>query len=230
MTASFFPDEAVIFIFPPLPDGKYRVRAQALTYQAADADVELKKTTRRDFVLQPMKNQEDWIRQLPGDEFLAALPGDTPEDYRMKTQVRKNCTGCHSASYPLQHRFDEEGWSKILDLMKHVNVLGVFQGPDHKATPNIEFHQKELAAYLARARGPGESSMKFKLRPRLSGEAARAVFKEYDFPMEGGHTASMDGSDWSLGTPSGMNHFNGVHDAQADFAGNIWFTYAHPGY
>ena len=84
--------------------------------------------------LQPMKNQEDWIRQLPGDEFLAALPGDTPEDYRMKTQVRKNCTGCHSASYPLQHRFDAEGWNKLLDLMKHVNVLGVYQGPEHKAT------------------------------------------------------------------------------------------------
>src|SRR4029077_3869125 len=109
-----------------------------------------------DFVLQPMKNQEDWIRQLPGDEFLAALPGDTPEDYRMKTQVRKNCTGCHSASYPLQHRFDEEGWNKILDLMKHVNVLGVYFGPDHRETPNIDFHHKELEAYLTRARGPGE--------------------------------------------------------------------------
>ena len=82
-----------------------------------------------------MNDQEDWIRQLPGDEFLAALPGDTPEDFRMKTQVRKNCTGCHSASYPLQHRFDEEGWNKILDLMKHVNVLGIYHGPEHKRRP-----------------------------------------------------------------------------------------------
>ena len=79
-----------------------------------------------------MKNQEDWIRQLPGDEFLAALPADTPEDYRMKTQVRKNCTGCHSASYPLQHRFDEAGWNKILDLMKNVNVQGVYMAPERK--------------------------------------------------------------------------------------------------
>ena len=221
ITTSVFTDEAGNYYFPPLPTGKYRVWAQALTYQTANGNAELHKTTRRDFVLQPIKNQEDWIRQLPGDELLAALPGDTPEDYRMKTQVRKNCTGCHSASYPLQHRFDEEGWNKILDLMKHVNVLGVYFGPDHKATPNIEFHQKELAAYLARARGPGESSMKFKLRPRPSGEAARAVFKEYDFPMEHGHTASMDGSDWSLGTKSSMNHVAGVHDAQMDFDGNI---------
>ncbi len=228
ITTSVFTDETGNYYFPPLPNGKYRVWAQALTYQGANGNIELKKkTTRRDFVLQPTKSQEDWIRQLPGDEFLAALPGDTPEDYRMKTQVRKNCTGCHSASYPLQHRFDEEGWNKILNLMKHVNVLGVYQGPEHKATPNIEFHQKELAAYLARARGPGESSMKFKLRPRPSGEAARAVFKEYDFSMEHGHTASMDGSDWALGTKSSMNHVAGVHDAQMDFDGNIWITYAH---
>jgi len=228
ITTSVFTDESGNYYFPPLPNGKYRVWAQALTYETANGNTELKKkTTRQDFVLQPMKNQEDWIRQLPGDEFLAALPGDTPEDYRMKTQVRKNCTGCHSASYPLQHRFDEEGWNRILDLMKHVNVLGVYQGPDHKATPNIDFHQKELATYLARARGPGESSMKFKLRPRPSGEAARVVYKEYDFPMEHGHTASMDGSDWSLGTKSSMNHVAGVHDAQMDFNGNIWITFAH---
>jgi streptogramin lyase len=227
IATSVFTDENGGYYFPPLANGKYRVWAQALTYQRAEANVDLNKKTHRDFVLKPIANKEDWIRQLPGDEFLAALPGDTPEDYRMKTQVRKNCTGCHSASYPLQHRFDEAGWNKILDLMKHVNVLGVYQGPEHKATPNIDFHQKELAAYLAKARGPGESSMKFKLRPRPSGEAARAVIKEYDFPMEQGHKMSMDGSDWSLGTGSSMNHVAGPHDAQMDLDGNIWLTHAH---
>src|SRR5216684_4430091 len=90
ITTSVFTDESGNYYFPSLPNGKYRVWAQALTYQGANGNVELKKkTTRRDFVLQPIKNQEDWVRQLPGDEFLAALPGDTPEDYRMKTQVRK---------------------------------------------------------------------------------------------------------------------------------------------
>jgi streptogramin lyase len=230
ITTSVYTDDSGNYYFPPLADGEYRVWAQALTFQTAKGNVALNKTSHQDFVLQPMKTQEDWVRQLPGDEFLAALPEDTAEDARMKVQVRKNCTGCHTASYPLQHRFDEEGWSRILDLMKHVNVLGTYQGANHKATPNIEFHQKQLAAYLARARGPGETSMKFKLRPRPTGEAARVVYKEYDFPMENGHSPSNDGSDWSLGTPSGMNHMNGVHDAQADLDGNIWFTYAHPGF
>jgi streptogramin lyase len=227
ITTSVYTDEAGGYYFPPLPEGKYRVWAQALTFQTAKGNVELTKTTHKDFVLAPMTNQEDWVRQLPGDEFLAALPGDTPEDYRMKTQVRKNCTGCHSASYPLQHRFDEEGWYKVLEVMKSVNVLGVYPRPDGKPTGNIDFHQKELAAYLARARGPGESSMKYKLRPRPSGEAARVVVKEYDFPMEGGHHRANDGADWSLGTPSELHHVSGVHDAQMDFNGNIWITFGH---
>jgi hypothetical protein len=174
--------------------------------------------------MQPMTNPR--IAGKCGDDFFAALPGDTPDDQRMKT-VRKNCTGCHSANSaaaPLRR----EGWSKILDLMKMVNVLGVYPRPDGKPTGNIEFHQKELAAYLAPARGPGKSSMKFNLRPRPSGEAARVVYKEYDFPMEKGRTAAHDGSDWSLGTPSYMHHIAGVHDVQGDFDGNMWVTYSYP--
>jgi streptogramin lyase len=227
ITTSVYTDAEGGYYFPPLPEGKYKVWAQALTFHTAKGDVELNKTTLQNFTLAAMTNQEDWIRQLPGDEFLAALPGETAEDARMKTQVRKNCTGCHSASYPLQHRFDAEGWSKVLDLMKWVNVLGVYPRPDNKPTGNIDFHQKELANYLARARGPGESSMKFKLRPRPSGEAARIVVREYDFAMEGGHARANDGADWSLGTPSEMHHVSGVHDAQMDFNGNIWITFGH---
>src|SRR5258708_2808683 len=228
ITTSVFTDESGAYYFPPMPAAKYRVWAQALSYKAAKSSIDLPTTERQDFLLKPM---QDFVRQLPGDVLLAALPGDTAEDFRMKTQVRKNCTGCHSASYPLQHKFDEAGWNAILDLMKHVNVLGNYLGPDHKGTPNIEFHQKELAAYLARARGPGESSMKIKLDPRPSGEAARAVFKEYDFPKEdGADTASNDGSDWSLGTPSELNGMVGAHDAQADFDGNLWITYSLPSY
>ena len=228
ITTSVYTDETGRYYFPPLPEGKYRVWAQAIKYQTANGNVELNKTSRQDFMLRPMSNQEDWIRQLPGDEFLAALPGDTPEDARMKVQVRKNCTGCHSASYPLQHRFDEDGWNKVLDLMKQVNVYGSYPRPDKLATPNIDFHQKQLAAYLSRARGPGETSMKFNLRPRPSGEAARAVFREYDFPIEGGRTLSNDGSDWSFGPPSRLNHVPSLHDAQMDFDGNVWITFDQP--
>ena len=110
---------------------------------------------KQDFVLKPIA---DFVRQLPGDLVLAALPEDTEHDKRMKRLVRNNCTGCHTPSYILQHRFDEAGWNAILELMKHVNVSGVYHGQEHKPDGVLDRHQKELAAYLARARGPGEST------------------------------------------------------------------------
>ncbi|MGH9680469.1 MAG: hypothetical protein ACRD4Y_11020, partial [Candidatus Acidiferrales bacterium] len=68
-----------------------------------------------------------------------------------------------------------------------------------------------------------------KLEPRPAGEAARAMFKEYDVPLDpdAGLPADFvqnDGSDWSLGTPSGMFGAHGVHDAQSDWDANLWFS------
>lgn len=224
ITTTVYTDEAGGYYFPPLAAGKYNIWAQALTFETAKGALELAAKRRHDFVMKPMA---DYIRQLPGDELLAALPAATVEDARMKDQLRKNCTGCHSFSYPMQFRFDEEGWNKVLELMKRINVQGVYLGDSRSANPNINFHQKELAKYLARVRGPGPSELQIKLRPRPSGEAARAVYREYDFPLEDDHTPSNDGSDWSLGTPSGTHHMAGVHDAQMDFDGNVWITYSH---
>ncbi len=141
ITTSVYTDASGNYYFPPLPEGNYRVWAQAVQFETARNNVTVGQSRQQNFVLKPITDREAWIRQLPGDEFLAALPGDTPEDFRMKTQVRKNCTGCHSASYVLQHRFDEEGWYKILDLMKQVNVNGTYPRPDKRMTPNIDFHQ-----------------------------------------------------------------------------------------
>ena len=147
----------------------------------------------------------------------------------MKRIVRTVCTGCHTPSFPLQHRFDEAGWSAMLELMKNANVYGTFVGGERQASGIIDYHQKELAAYLAAARGPGESDMRVKLEPRPSGEAARVVFKEYDVPLDPdanlpANFVQNDGSDWSLGTPSVLIPGWGVHDAWLDLTGNLWFT------
>ena len=80
-------------------------------------------------------------------------------------------------------------------------------GPNAKPNGIIEFNRKELAAYLARARGPGESSMKIKDRPRPTGEAARVVWQTYDVPLSrvagmgarGAKYPINDGYDWNLG-------------------------------
>ena len=223
ITTTVFTDAKGHYYFPALAPGKYRVQAQALSYATARAEVDLATSRHQDLVLKPMK---DFVRQLPGDVLLAALPGDTPDDARMKKLVRAECTSCHTPSYVLQHRFDEAGWTAIINLMKHVNVSGIYLGPNHKANAILDFNEKALAAYLARARGPGESSMKIKLPPRPSGETARVVIHEYDVPIDPElgpeKTLVNDGSDWSLGTPSRSGSI--VHDAWLDLNGVIWFT------
>ena len=223
ITTTVFTDDAGNYYFPPLATGKYRVWAQALTFATAKGEVDLTTAKKQDFKLDSLA---DFERQLPGDLVLASLPDDTAEDARLKNLVHNNCTGCHTPNYPLQHKFDAAGWSAVIDLMKHVNVSGVYLGPD-RTNGVLDFNQKELAAYLARARGPGETSMKFKLRPRPTGEAARVVFKEYDVPLQTDANVPRkedlkDGSDWSLGTPSRIGSL--VHDSWADLEGNIWFT------
>jgi len=215
VTTSVFTDESGNYYFPPLPAGKYRVWAQAVSFATAKAEVDLSAARKQGFVLNPIK---DFVRQLPGNVMLSALPEESDQDKRMKRMVRNNCTGCHTPSYILQHRFDEAGWNAIIELMKNANVYGTFVGNERKPAGILDYHQKELAAYLARARGPGESAMKFKPDPRPSGESARVMFKEYDVPLDAdsglpSNFVQNDGSDWSLGTPSVLIPGWGVHDA-----------------
>jgi streptogramin lyase len=225
ITTTVFTDAAGAYYFPALEPGKYRVWAQAVSFDTGRSEIDLAATKQQDFTLAPMA---DYFRQLSGDMALASLPHDTAEDKRLWQIVHNNCTGCHTPNYPLQNKFDEAGWTAILDLMKMVNVGGIYQGANAKPNGIIAHHEKELAAYLARARGPGQSSVTLQARPRPTGEAARTVVTEYDVPLDpevyGPNKYTVnDGSDWSLGTPS---NFIGArpHDAWADLDGNLWFT------
>ena len=227
ITTSVFTDQQGDYYFPPMPAGQYEVWAQADTFATARAKIDLTSTRHQDFVLKPTK---DFQRQLTGDQLLASLPDGTPDDRRLKRVFRNSCTSCHQPNYILQERFDVAGWTAILDLMKRVNVAGGYLGDKSEPAPIIDFHEKELAAYLARVSGPQPTAMNFKLRPRPTGEAARAVFTEYEVPIapdekSGTEYITNDGSDWSLGTPSSLSGAHGIHDAQADLNGNIWFSY-----
>jgi streptogramin lyase len=226
VTTTVFTDEQGNYYFPAMNAGKYQVWAQADTFETARADADLTSTFHQNFVLKPLK---DFERQLTGDQILASLPEDTLEDRRMKRIFRNSCTSCHQPNYILQNRFDVDGWVAIMNAMRAFTVSGSYKGEDAPVQPIIEYFKQDLAAYLAKVRGPGPTTMKFKVRPRPSGEAARVVFTEYEVPLDqsiGYETEypTNNGSDWSLGTPSALNGTHGVHDAQADFNGNIWFT------
>jgi streptogramin lyase len=224
ITTSVYTDEAGNYYFPSLPAGKYRVWAQALSFETAKSEIEFTANKRQDFQLKPMTDFERQWRQLPGDAMFAALPDETDSDKRLRRIVRNNCTGCHAPSYVFQHKFDEAGWNAIIEAMKHFNVSGIYL-PKRPVNAILDANQKELAAYLARYRGPG-SATKIKLPPRPSGEAARVVFKQYDVVREAQSVPTpiggTDGSDWSLGTPSKRATL--LHDAWADLDGVLWFT------
>jgi len=226
ITTSVFTDEEGAYYFPPMSAGHYEVWAQAVGFDTTREGVDLAGTKHQDFDLKPVK---DIAKQLTGDQLLASLPDQTSEDRRVKRVFRNSCTGCHQPNYILQNRFDEQGWTAIFEAMARFNVAGGYLGPNSEPAAPIEFHKKELATYLAKARGPEPSDMVFKLRPRPSGDAARVVFTEYDVPLFGPNDspkkyALNNGSDWSLGTPSAMFGQHGVHDAQADLDANIWFS------
>jgi streptogramin lyase len=214
-----------------LPQGKYRVWAQALGFERSTATVDLSAARRHDFTLQEIADTERRFRQLPGEMMVAALPEASADDARMKKIFMNNCTGCHSTSYTLQFRFDEAGWNHIIDLMKIVPVTGVYPGPNAKPNQILQKHQKQLAAYLARARGPGESSMKVAPRPRPSGDAARAVWTLYDVPLNpdagiGSRYNANDGTEWAMGTTSKLGQL--PHDGALGLDGTIYFTSNNP--
>jgi streptogramin lyase len=231
ITTSVYTDTAGTYVFPPLPAGKYRVWAQALGFETAKGAVDLSALRRQNFTLQEIADAERRFRQLPGEMMVAALPEATPQDAHMKKIFMNNCTACHSTSYALQFKFDEPGWNKIINLMKVVPNNGVYPGPNAKANQIMDRTQKQLAAYLARARGPGESSMKVASRPRPTGEAARAVWTLYDLPLNpdigiGTQYNPNDGTDWTLGTTSKIGEM--PHDGGIGLDGTLYFTVNNP--
>src|SRR5689334_10399913 len=64
ITTTVFTDDGGNYYFPPLPSGKYRVWAQALTFATAKSEVDLAAARRQDFKLDQLK---DFAPQLPGD-------------------------------------------------------------------------------------------------------------------------------------------------------------------
>src|SRR5215472_230271 len=239
ITTSVFTDEDGNYYFPRMAEGKYRVWAQAEGFEAGKAEVNLDGSVRhQDFTLKALKDDQEIVKQMTGQEYVTSLPEDTSERRKMKDVFYNTCTGCHEPSYILQNRFDEKGWEAILNLMSRVyNGGGEYAGPDMAPFPVMLYYKKELATYLSEARGPGASTMQIKLRPRPQGEAARAVVTEYSIPVADNDPAvtedgypTNDGTFWSQGTPSALNGSRGLHDSQADRNGNIWFTTSESSY
>src|SRR6185436_12624406 len=201
ITTSVYTDATGNYYFPPMAAGKYNVWAQALGFEQSKTQVDLSANKKQDIALKTITDPETKWRQLPGELVWASLPAETAEDVHMKQIIHNNCNGCHTPSYPFQFRFDEQGWSRIIDLMK---VIGGGLPQDRPANQIIQMNQKGIAQYLAKVRGPN-SVMKIAERPRPSGEAARVVWTLYDVPrIQGAGQAALppsnadnDGTNWA---------------------------------
>lgn len=226
-TTSVFTDVDGKYDFPPLESGLYRVWAQAVGFEIAGAEVRLggSRKIRQNFQL---KTTEDFSKQLSAPEWMASLPEDTAENRRMKFIFRNNCGGCHMPNFVLRYRFDEAGWRTMIDLMQRLGIRGEASAPASAEAPLllVAAFRDELAAYLARMRGPGPSPVKLRRFPRPRGEAAQVVITEYDVTSSSNPNefVTHDGSNWAEGVPSAYEA-RGPHDLEIDPDGFAWFTY-----
>ena len=117
---SVYTDQNGEYYFPAMEDGNYAVWAQTLGFETAKGNVDLAATRHQDFKLAAITDPEQRIRQLPPEMLAAALPEDTEADANIKRIFHNQCTGCHTPGYPLQFKFDEAGWNKVINLMKTI--------------------------------------------------------------------------------------------------------------
>ncbi len=222
-STSVFTDDQGFYYFPPLEKGSYQVWAQAAGFERTEIALNLEESgqTQQNFTL---KEFNDIGRQLTGSEWIGNLPEDTKANHRMKLIFRNNCSGCHTPNFVLQNRFDEDGWRKIIKTMETISIFGSPPRPDSWATPLIRQYRDELAAYLAKVRGPDSIQMELKPFPRPRGEAAQVVITEYDYTSGlNGEYVIQNGSNWAEGVPS-VYQARGPHDAEVDPNGYVWIA------
>ena len=129
-TTSVFTDSQGAYSFPRLEPGKFAVWAQAVGFDAARSDLDLKDNQNEKLNLE-LKPLQDFHKQLSASEWLNSIPDSDQNDARMKQILVSNCTGCHQIGFLIQNRFDEAGWGKMINLMERFAALG-YEMPEAK--------------------------------------------------------------------------------------------------
>ena len=218
ITTSVYTNQSGEYYFPPLPEGNYRIWAQAVGFERTRAEQTIKrgKKVRQEFILKPFP---DAWRQLSDAEWFASLPDDSAADRKMKRVLLNNCSTCHNGGFGLEKRFDRAGWDLIVNDMSKISGAtdppygdccggvvpanldevpggGKFAKPilDSEGQPIgaerriMEFYKSDIIDYLTRVRGPEPFPLKPNPFPRPTGEAAAIVVTEYDLPAKDGRT------------------------------------------
>jgi len=115
--------------------------------------------------------------------YVPRLPYETGRTRALKNTVAQQCTGCHIARTSRCSKFDAAGWARIIYLMKHVNVSGVYLAR-RGSMVFLDFQsEKDVGADLGARARPVETSMKYDAAaaPDRRSRARRAT-REYDVP------------------------------------------------
>jgi virginiamycin B lyase len=200
-----YTDGAGKFEFPRMQAGSYTLRiATPVPFKPYRRDsVSIEGATKlEDIVLERVADSDNLPAsaalesQLSGAEILWNVPGTAEE----KATLQKNCSGCHSWQQIFRSRYDEHGWSLIVDRMMHFSGTAIavrnrpMSDPDPEATLLIK--------WLSRIRGPNAQDAPLRVFPRPRGQGTRVVVTEYELPRQ----------------------LLMLHDAALDGQGNVWYT------
>ena len=193
------------FEFPRMQAGSYTLRiATPVPFRpfrrdavSIDGDTKLD-----DIVLERVANSDnlpaspELESQLSSAEILWNLPGTAEE----KATLQKNCSGCHSWQQIFRSRYDEHGWSLIVDRMMHFSGTAIAVRNRAMSDPDPEYTL--LVKWLSRIRGPNAQDAPLRVFPRPRGQATRVVVTEFELPRQ----------------------LLMLHDAALDPQGNVWYT------
>ena len=200
-----YTDGAGKFEFPRMQSGSYTLRiATPVPFKPYRRDaVSIEGATRLGEITLERVAESDNLpaspeleSQLSGAEILWNLPGTAEE----KAMLQKNCSGCHSWQQIFRSRYDEHGWSLIVDRMMHFSGTAIAVRNRAMSDPDPE--AALLVKFLTRVRGPESQDAPLRVFPRPRGQSTRIVVTEYELPQQ----------------------LLALHDAALDVQGNVWFT------
>jgi streptogramin lyase len=209
-----FTNRAGRYEFPKLEAGWYTLRiARPLEYKPYQRDSVWIEgaATLDEIVLDRVTDSEflpptpEIMAQMSDAEWLNNLPGTVYE----KTIFSHACgSGCHTWQQSLRNRFDEHGWTLLVNRMMTYATRLLIQprtGRNEEDSPvgfgMTEEEKNVIIQFLARVRGPNSEWALMRAFPRPIGRATRAIITEYEFPR-------FD---------------QRPHDVVGDAQGNIWF-------
>lgn len=251
---SVFTDGKGNYEFPPLPAGKYEVSVGT----EWKASVQLgASAARQDFSVQLGTG---FMNQTTGTSWLRVIPGREEE----KLELNWTCTRCHSLVRVINFApKSPEGWAVIVKKMNSIDSMGrplktnefgefgEYDGLRERLSgkPFSPEEMEGIVQSLARNIKP-ELKERYMMEAlvRPTGEAARAVFTEWDLPHKmdnvTGATADSRGIIWYTSSASNAvgrldprtAEFQewpysvpkaGLHDIMVDKKGNVWPTSPH---